>query len=134
MENFSNDMSERFICFAVNILKLENHLCKTFSGRHVYDQVFRAGTSAAANFEEARSGESRADFIHKMQIVLKELRESHFWIKLVIAANMISTHEEYLNSLFKESKELTSITAKSIVTAKSKIGRSTSKTSLVRSL
>jgi four helix bundle protein len=133
MENFSNDMSERFICFAVNILKLENQLCKTFSGRHVYDQVFLSGTSAAANFEEARSGESRADFIHKMQIVLKELRESHFWIKLVIAANMISTHEEYLNSLFKESKELTSITAKSIVTAKSKIGRSTSKTSLVPS-
>jgi four helix bundle protein len=121
MENFSNDMSERFICFAVNILKLENQLCKT-------------GTSAAANFEEARSGESRADFIHKMQIVLKELRESHFWIKLVIAANMISTQEEYLNSLFKESKELTSITAKSIVTAKSKIGRSTSKTSLMPSL
>jgi len=125
MENFSKDMSGRFLSFAVKIVKLENQLCKTFSGRHIYNQVFRAATSAAANFEEARSGESKADFIHKMQVVLKELRESHFWIKLVIAANPASSQDEFLNLVYKESKELASITAKSVVTAKLKISKST---------
>ena len=78
MGRFSDDLSDRFMKFVVTILKLERELLKTYSGRHIYGQLFRAGTSAGANYEEARAGESRADFIHKMQIVLKELRESHF--------------------------------------------------------
>jgi len=127
MKSFSNEMSDRFMSFVVNIIQLENHLCKTYSGRHIYGQLFRAGTSSGANFEEARAGESKADFIHKMQIVLKELRESHYWIKLVIAANLIPPQDERLKSLLVESKELTSITAKSVVTAKSNNGSDLSK-------
>jgi four helix bundle protein len=126
MENFSNEMSDRFMGFVVKIIKLESQLCKTYSGRHIYGQLFRAGTSSAANFEEAISGESRADFIHKMQIVLTELRESHFWIKLIIASNKISSMDEVLYSLQKEATELSNITAKSVVTAKSKIIRTSS--------
>ena len=118
MGGFSDDLSNRFMNFVVNILKLEKQLCKTYSGRHIYGQLFRAGTSSGANYEEARAGESRADFIHKMQIVLKELRESHFWIKLIFAAKLIEN--EVLEFLFNESKELANITAKSIVTAKLK--------------
>ncbi len=120
-------MSDRFMAFAVNIIKVEKQLCKSYSGRHIFGQLFRAGTSAGANYEEARAGESRADFIHKMQIVLKELRESHFWIKLIIAAKIIIVEDEALNILFKESKELTNIVAKSVVTAKSKVGKNPSK-------
>ena len=127
MENFSNEMSDRFMSLVVNIIQFEDQLCKTYSGRHIYGQLFRSGTSSGANFEEARSGESKADFIHKMQIVLKELRESHYWIKLIIAANLIPSHEERSKSLLVESKELTSITAKSVVTAKSNIGIDLSK-------
>jgi four helix bundle protein len=123
MVSFSDDLSDRFLNFVVNIIKIEKQLCKTYSGRHIYGQLFRAGSSTAANYEEARAGESRADFIHKMQIVLKELRESHFWIKLIKASNMISSEEEILKFLFNESKELTNIIAKSVVTAKSKIGK-----------
>ncbi|MDZ4204406.1 MAG: four helix bundle protein, partial [Bacteroidales bacterium] len=82
MSKLSDDLSDRFLNFAVNIIKLESPLCKTYSGRHIYGQLFRAGTSTGANYEEARAGESRADFIHKMQVVLKELREAHYWIKL----------------------------------------------------
>ena len=78
MSSFSDDLSDRFMDFVVGIIKLEKQLCKTYSGRHIYGQLFRSGTSSGANYEEARAGESRADFIHKMQIVLKELRESHF--------------------------------------------------------
>lgn len=117
-------MSERFMRFVVQIIQLENQLCRTYCGRHIYGQLFRAGTSSGANFEEARSGESKADFIHKMQIVLKELRESHYWIKLIIAAQMISSKQDILKSLLIESQELKSITAKSVVTAKLKVENS----------
>jgi four helix bundle protein len=121
MGSFSDDMSDRFMVFVVNILKIEKQLCRNYSGRHIYGQLFRAGTSSGANYEEARAGESRADFIHKMQIVLKELRESHFWIKLIIAAKLNTSDEIILKFLLEESKELANITAKAVVTAKSKI-------------
>jgi four helix bundle protein len=126
MGSFSDDLSERFMVFVVNIIKIEKQLCKTYSGRHIYGQLFRAGTSVGANYEEARAGESRADFIHKMQIVLKELRESHYWIKLIIVAKLITSEDEDLKFLSRESKELASITAKSVVTAKSKIEKNSS--------
>ena len=84
MRSFSDDLSDRFLLFAVNVIKLEKQICKTYSGRHIYGQLFRSCTSAGANYEEARAGESLADFIHKMQIVLKELRESHFRIRLIL--------------------------------------------------
>jgi len=126
MSSFSNEMSDRFMVFVVNIIKIEKQLCKTYSGRHIYGQLFRAGTSTGANYEEARAGESRADFIHKMQIVLKELRESYFWIRLIIAAKLITSEDEVLKFLNNESKELSNIIAKSVVTAKSKIGKPSS--------
>jgi len=109
------------MAFIVGIMKLEKQLCKSFSGRHIYGQLFRSGTSSGANFEEARAAESKADFVHKMQIVLKELRESHFWIKLIISSGLIHSEVEVLKFLKDESKELSNITAKSIVTAKAKI-------------
>jgi four helix bundle protein len=111
--------------FGVGIMKLEKWLCKSWSGRHIYGQLFRAGTSAGANYEEARAGESMADFIHKMQIVLKELRESKYWLKLLIAAKLNPSEDETLKSLLSESQELTAITAKSILTAKSRNPRKT---------
>jgi four helix bundle protein len=121
MSSFPDDLSERFLRFVVSIISIEKTLCKTYSGRHIYGQLFRAGTSAGANYEEARAGESRADFVHKMQIVLKELRESHFWIKIVKSSELISSDNTILTFIFSESGELASITAKSIITAKSKI-------------
>jgi len=126
MGSFSDDMSERFMVLVVNIIILEKQFCKTYSGRHIYGQLFRSGTSAGANYEEARAAESKADFIDKMQIVLKELRESHFWIKPINATKMINSEDESLKFLFNESKELASITAKSVITSKSKIGKNSS--------
>ncbi len=123
MSNFPDTMSDRFMNLVINIIKLEKQLLKTYSGRHIFGQLFRSGTSAGANFEEARAGESRADFIHKMQIVLKELRESHYWIKLLINANLVPSSSEEIKFLFNESLELTNITAKSVFTAKSNIGK-----------
>jgi four helix bundle protein len=120
MKNMADDLSERFINLIINIIKLEKHLCKNYSGRHIYGQLFRSGTSTGANYEEARAGESRADFIHKMQIVLKELRESNFWIKLITKAKLVSAEDDLLEYILNESFELTNIIAKSIITAKSK--------------
>jgi len=123
MTAFSDNLSDRFMKLVVNIIKLEKQLCKTYSGRHIFGQLFRSGTSAGANFEEARAGESRADFIHKMQIVLKELRESHYWIRLSEEANYYNSGNEVLKLLSTESKELANIIAKSVFTAKSKISK-----------
>ena len=123
MSEFSDQMSERFIIFIVSIIKIERQLCKTYSGRHIYGQLFRAGTSSGANYEEARAAESTADFVHKMQLVLKELRESHFWISVIIAGELMNAENEVLKFLFNESKELANIIAKSVITSKSKLAK-----------
>jgi four helix bundle protein len=120
MSRFSDEMAERFLVLVVNILILEKQLCKTYSGRHVYGQLFRAGTSVGANYEESRAGESRADFVHKMQIVLKELREANYWIKLIDATKLCPSDDDVVKFLSRESGELAKIISKSVVTAKSK--------------
>jgi len=127
MTSFSDTMSGRFMMFSVNLINLERQICKTYAGRHIYGQLFRSGTSAGANYEEARAGESSADFIHKMQISLKELRESHYWIGLISAAKLIDSQDSALIFIRSESKELANIIAKSIFTAKTKILKNTNK-------
>lgn len=119
MNKFYDELSDRFMIMAVNVINLEKRLCKTYAGRHIYNQLFRAVTSVGANYEEARAGESRADFVHKMQIVLKELRETQFWLKLIKTAKLTLPDDENLTDLLRETNELTGITAKSVVTAKS---------------
>ena len=68
MGSFSDELSSRFMVFVVSILKIEKEVCRSRSGRHIYGQLFRSGSSAGANYEEARAGESRADFVHKLQL------------------------------------------------------------------
>jgi four helix bundle protein len=122
MENskaeFREKMSERMLEFVVRIMNLEKELCKTYSGKHIYGQLFRAGSSAGANYEESIAAESRADFIHKTQIVLKEVRESNFWLRLIKRAKLISDDNQDLKFLLPESYELIKIFSKSLVTAK----------------
>ena len=115
-----NDLSERFLEFAANILKLATKLIKTPIGRHISGQLTRAGTSAGANYDEACGAESRRDFVHKLQVVLKELKESYYWLRLIKKAALLSDDDLQLETLLKENKELISIIAKSIITAKAK--------------
>jgi len=77
----------------------------------------RAGTSIGANLEEARAGQSRADFISKNAIALKEARETLYWLRLLIACELVT--EERVSGLRKEADELTRIIAAIIVSAKS---------------
>ena len=81
MQNERNDLSERLLNFAAEVIKLVVKLNKTANGRHIGGQLTRASTSAGANYEEACGAESRADFIHKLQIVLfrrNPLREKNY--------------------------------------------------------
>ena len=85
-----NELSERLLDFAADVIKLIVRFNKTAEGRHIGGQLMRSTSSAGANYEEACGAESRADFIHKLQIVLKELRESLYWLRLTKKAGLIS--------------------------------------------
>lgn len=116
--NEGDKIAGRLIDFAVIIIKITNELPKTYAARHISGQLLRSGTSPGANYEEARGAESRADFIHKMGIVLKELKESRYWLKLIHRAKMLTRQK--IDNIINECEELCAITAKSIITAKSK--------------
>ncbi|MEA3357929.1 MAG: four helix bundle protein [Thermodesulfobacteriota bacterium] len=111
-----DDIAERLLDFSVRIIKLVNALPKTIVGRHIAGQLMRSGTSCGSNYEESRGAESRADFIHKLGIVLKEIKESRFWLRLIYHAKIMKP--EQIESLIEECEELAAIIAKSIITAK----------------
>ena len=111
-------ISERLLDFAASTIKLTASLEKSYTGRHISGQLMRSATSAGANYEEACGAESRQDFLHKMQIVLKELRESLYWIRLIKKAGLDASISTNLDVLLNEAQELTNIIAKSIITAK----------------
>ena len=112
-----HDLTERTLEFAVKVFELGKTFPKTYEGRHVYKQLFRSATSVAANYNESQSAESPDDFIHKLQVTLKELKESSFWLKFIIKAKMQKDPDNIL-PLLNECKELILIIGKSIVTAK----------------
>ena len=70
------DLKDRLIDYAVRIIRLSENLPNTRVGNHISGQILRSGTSPAPNYGEAISAESRADFIHKLKVALKELRET----------------------------------------------------------
>ena len=110
------DLDERLIDFAVRIIRTAESLPQSKVGNHIAGQLIRSGTSPAPNYGEAQSAESRADFIHKMKISLKELRETRVWLLIIIRANMIKEASK-LESLGDENNQLISIFVASIKTA-----------------
>lgn len=109
-------MCARFLDLGANAINVAKQLEKTYTGRHISGQMIRAATSAGANYEEACGAESKADFLHKLQIVLKELRETIYWLKLIDKAELRESQNE--NGLLQKAEELAKIIAKSVVTAK----------------
>jgi len=112
----SEELRERLIDFAARVGKVVDALPDTRMGRHVAGQLVRSGTSPAPNYEEGCAAESRADFIHKLSICLKELRESRSWIRLIIKTEMLPEHR--MGELLDECNQLCNIIGQSIVTAK----------------
>ncbi len=115
------DLQDRLVGYAVRIIKLSAALLKTKSGKRISSQVLRSGTSPASNYGEAQSAESKADFIHKLKIALKELRETEIWLKIIAKARMVESVPQ-LAPLLRETDELIAILFTSVETAKKKQG------------
>ncbi len=112
-------LEERLIQFAVDVIIMCKKIDKSFASEHLANQLIRSVTSSALNYGEARSGESTNDFLHKMKICLKELRESYINMKIQKGAELVSD-SELLSKLLKENDELISIFVTSVKTASSK--------------
>ena len=111
------ELGERLLNFAARIGKVVDALPDTRMGRHIAGQLVACGTSPAPNYEEGCAAESRADFVHKLRIVLKELRESRSWLVMIIKMELLP--EQRLGILLDECTQLCNIIGQSLVTAKS---------------
>jgi len=110
------DLQDRLVKYAVRIIRLTESLPETKSGKHIASQILRSGTSPAPNYSEAQSAESPSDFVHKLKVSLKELRETQTWLKIIVEAQLIESPSQ-LVPLFAETDELLAILFKSIETA-----------------
>jgi four helix bundle protein len=111
-------LEERLIEFAVRIIRISTNLPKTNAGKHIAAQILRSGTSPAPNYGEARGGESTADFIHKLRIVLKELNETHIWLRIIERSRLLD--KSLLVDILNENKELCRIFSSSLKTARAR--------------
>ena len=110
------DLEERLIDFAARCIKVGDSLPNSRAGIHLSGQLTRSGTSSALNYGEAQGAESRKDFIHKMKVCLKELRETLICLKILVRSSLLK--EEALQPLIDETDELVSIFVTSVKTAK----------------
>lgn len=110
------DLDERLINFADMIIDISEALPKTLAGSHIAGQLVRSGTAPALNYGEAQSAESRNDFIHKMKVSAKELRETYNCLRIIKKRKWYT--EEKLLPVLDENNQLISIFVKSIETAK----------------
>jgi len=121
MEKQADQLSERFLEFASKTVKFVKRIDTNQFDRHIGMQLFRSVTAIGANYEEARGAQSRQDFAHKLQIVLKEARESNFWLKLIARSEIDKSSE--VESLIDENRQICDIIAKSIKTLKSNMSK-----------
>ena len=109
------DLEDRLLEYAVRIIRVAESMKRSAAGLHIADQLLRSGTSPYGNHGEVEGAESRDDFIHKLRVCFKELRESRRWLKLIQRAELIDK-PELLEGLVNESDELVRIFARSIQT------------------
>ncbi len=107
---------ERLISFSVGIIELSEKIKPTKAGNHLSGQLVRSGTAVSLNFAESQSSESRNDFIHKIKVVLKELRETHICLQILQKANLITPNRTFEKSI-AENNELIAIFVASVNTA-----------------
>jgi four helix bundle protein len=116
----ADELHQRLIDFGARTTRVANVLPRTNEGRYISQQLLRSGLSTAANYAEARAAESRADFVHKLRIVLKELNETKSWLEQLVANRLVS--RDKLHALIAENQELCWIIAASIKTARRSAG------------
>ncbi len=110
-----DDIQERLVEFAVDVVHMTAQLLKTTAGKHMAGQLMRSGTSPAPNYAEARSAESTKDFIHKLKVALKELNETRIWFQIIKRSQMLKGIENA--GLVSECDELCRIVSASIKTS-----------------
>ena len=112
-----NELSDRLWDFAARVGRIVEALPDTRQGRHVAGQLVRCGTAAPPNYDESGAAESRDDFIHKLSVALKELREARSWLRFIVKAHLRPAARTA--ALIDEAEQLCRILGKSVLTAKS---------------
>ncbi len=115
------DIEERLLEFAARIGKVVDALPESRLGRHIAGQLVRSGTSPAPNYAEACAAESKNDFVHKLGIVLKELRESRVWIRMIVKVDLLPGNR--IQPLLDECEQLGNIIGRSLITAQANRAR-----------
>jgi four helix bundle protein len=110
-------LQKRLVLFSARIIESERALKRQFAARHLYSQIVRSATSAALNYGEAQMAETRKDFIHKIGLVVKELKETEVNLEIIWEAKIFKDEEAIVNCL-KECKELIAIFMATKKTAK----------------
>ena len=112
----ADNLEDRLVQFAVDVVALVEQLPQTPQTKHIANQILRSGTAAAPNYGEARAAESRADFVHKLKICLKELNETSIWLRII--QKSFTVYRDFVHKLIAENKELCKILVASIQTAR----------------
>jgi four helix bundle protein len=110
------DLEERLIEFAVTVCAVSESMPRGRVANHIAGQLVRSGTAPAPNYAESQSAESRRDFVHKLKICLKELRETNVWLRLMRRMGLDGAPE--VKDAIRESDELISIFVTSLETAR----------------
>ena len=111
-----NILTDKSISFAARIIKLQRYLIKNKKETVISKQIVRSGTSIGANINEANYGQSKADFISKLHIALKETAETEYWLRLLVESQLLTNEEG--ESLLKDCLEIKRVLIASINTAK----------------
>lgn len=116
MKSHTYDLEDRLLQYAVRVISVTGNMQRNAAGRYVADQLLRSSTSPYGHHGEAESAESRDNFIHKLRVCHKELRESRRWLRLVHATPLV-VKPDLMHSLIAEAEELIRIFTSSIRTA-----------------
>ena len=116
------ELENRLINLSLAINRMCKALDKNFLSQHITTQIIRSSTSSALNYGEAQAAESRKDFIHKIKIVLKELRETLVCLKIIVRSKQLKSTNN-IQKLITENNELISIFVKSVSTAQNNLSK-----------
>jgi len=112
----ADTLENRLVQFAIDIVTLVGQLPQNPRAKHIGNQILRSGTAAAPNYGEARAAESRADFVHKLKICLKELNETAIWLRILQGS--VAVDSDFVARLVAENSELCKILVASVQTAR----------------